>query len=71
MRSKGSKIFLLKWGISIKFFKKFYLKSMNKYVGPLKKPVKDLNYLINLFFCKLNYLYLRLFHRNLYINLKK
>ena len=69
--SIGSKIFLLKWGISIKFFKKFYLKSMNKYGGPLKKPVKDLNYLINLFFCKFNYLYLRLFYRNLYINLKK
>ena len=69
--SKGSKIFLLKWGISIKFFKKFYLKSMHKYSGPLNKPAIDMNYLFNLLLCKFNYLYLRIFYRTLFINLKK
>ena len=33
--SKGSKIFLLKWGISIKFFKKYFLKSDTIYLVPL------------------------------------
>tara|TARA_B100000963_G_C22587839_1_gene654012 strand:- start:13 stop:819 length:807 start_codon:yes stop_codon:yes gene_type:complete len=42
--SRGGKIFLLKWGISIKFFKKFYLKSDAKYEGPLNEPIKNINY---------------------------
>ena len=58
--SKGGKIFLLKWGITIKFFKKFYLRSDQKYDGPLNKPVKNLNFFIKLMLCKLNYIYLRL-----------
>ena len=36
--SKGAKIFMLKWGISINFFKKFYLKSDTKYTGELNNP---------------------------------
>ena len=58
--SKGGKIFLLKWGMTIKFFKKFYLRSDQKYDGPLNKPVKNLNFFIKLMLCKLNYIYLRL-----------
>ena len=58
--SKGGKIFLLKWGITIKFFKKFYLRSDQKYDGPLSKPVKNLNFFIKLMLCKLNYIYLKL-----------
>ena len=58
--SKGGKIFLLKWGITIKFFKKFYLRSDQKYDGPLNKPVKSLNFFIKLMLCKLNYIYLKL-----------
>ena len=58
--SKGGKIFLLKWGITIKFFKKFYLRSDQKYDGPLIKPVKNLNFFIKLMLCKLNYIYLKL-----------
>ena len=58
--SKGGKIFLLKWGITIKFFKKFYLRSDRKYDGPLKKPEKNLNFFIELMLCKLNYIYLKL-----------
>tara|TARA_X000000950_G_scaffold272448_1_gene355002 strand:+ start:1372 stop:2238 length:867 start_codon:yes stop_codon:yes gene_type:complete len=58
--SKGGKIFLLKWGIKIKFFKKFFLRSDQKYDGPLKKPEKNLNFLTQLLLCKLNYIYLKL-----------
>ena len=67
--SKSSKFFLLKWGISIKFFKEFYLRSNEKYIGPLTKPVKDKKYFLNLFLSKFHYLYLKVFYRNL--NLRK
>ncbi len=58
--SKGGKIFLLKWGVTIKFFKQFYLRSNQKYDGPLKKPDKNLNFYIKFMLCKLNYKYLKL-----------
>ena len=67
--SKSSKFFLLKWGISIKFFKKFYLRSSEKYNGPLTEPVKDKKYFLNLFLSRFHYLYLKIFYRNL--NLRK
>ena len=58
--SKGGKIFLLKWGITIKFFKRYYLRSDQKYDGPLNNPKKDLEFVIELILCKLNYIYLKL-----------
>ncbi len=61
--SKGAKIFLLKWGISIKFFKKRYLRSDEKYYSNLDEPIKNLGYYFDLFFVKLNYFYLRLFFK--------
>ncbi|MBD1108787.1 glycosyltransferase [Pelagibacterales bacterium SAG-MED50] len=67
--SRSGKVFLLKWGISIKFFKKFYLKSNTKYTGPLIKPKHSFNFLINFIKCKLNYFYVKFFYRK--INLKK
>ena len=57
--SRGGKIFLLKWGFSIKFFKKFYLKSDTKYMGQLENPKKNLNFLFNLFLNKLNFFYIK------------
>ena len=60
--SKGSKIFLLKWKISIKFFKKYYLNSDIKYVSPLGEPKKTMIFYIDLLVCKLNYFYLKLFY---------
>ena len=57
--SKGGKIFLLKWGYSIKFFKKYFLKSDEKYHSELKEPIRDFKYFINLFICKINFLYLK------------
>ena len=57
--SRGNKIFLLKWGFSIKFFKKFYLKSDTPYTSELTEPKKNINYLFSLFLCKVNYLYVK------------
>ena len=55
--SRGAKIFLIKWGVTIKFFKKFILNSDIEYLGELKNPKKNINYLLQLMLCKLNYLY--------------
>ena len=60
--SNGAKLFLAKWGITIKFFKRFYLKSDTKYDLPLSKPKIDLTYLYNLIICKINYLYVKIFY---------
>jgi glycosyltransferase involved in cell wall biosynthesis len=61
--NKGNKIFLLKWGISIKFFKKFYLKSDLPYEKELTEPVKGISYLFSLILCKINYLYVKYFYK--------
>ena len=57
--SKGGKIFLLKWGFSIKFFKRFILKSDTKYTGELENPKKNLMYWANLILNKLNFIYVK------------
>ncbi|MDC3117882.1 glycosyltransferase [Candidatus Pelagibacter sp.] len=55
-QNKGDKIFLKKWGFSIKFFKKYYLKSKTKYEGPLHEPNKTFNYFLDLLICKIRLL---------------
>jgi GT2 family glycosyltransferase len=62
--SKANTIFLKKWGFTIHFFEKFYLRSgydkkkiiMNKYNGHTKKPKKNIYFLLCLFFCKIKLL---------------
>ena len=61
--SRGSKLFLLKWGFSIKFFKKYYLKSNEKYEGPLTCPKKSFQYYFDLSKCKFYLLYVKLFFK--------
>ena len=61
--SKGSKIFLLKWGISIKFFKKHYLRSDIPYNGKLQDPKRNLNFFLEFFLCKLYFLYVLIISR--------
>jgi glycosyltransferase involved in cell wall biosynthesis len=58
--SKGAKIFLLKWGITIKFFKKFYLRSDTIYDGPLLNPIKNIKFFSYLLICKIHYYYLKI-----------
>ncbi len=60
--SRGAKIFLLKWGITINFFKKYILKSDSEYKKPLEEPKKNISYFFNLLLCKLNYLYIKYFY---------
>ena len=67
--SKGNKIFLKKWGLTINAFEKIYLKSgldknkkliFNEYKEQLDNPVKNLTYYIELFKSKILLLYINL-----------
>ncbi len=71
--SKGNKIFLKKWGISINFFENFYLKSgidknkkpiFLKYDGPLIEPQKNFRYFFGWLKCKIQLFYLYLIKFN-------
>ena len=64
--SKGGKIFLLKWGITFKFFKKHYLRSDSVYEGELSNPKRNIQFYLELIICKLNYIYLKIFNPKLY-----
>ena len=64
--SRGAKLFLLKWGISIKFFKKFYLRSNTKYDGPLVSPIKNIKFILYLLICKIHFYYLKILFKNKY-----
>ncbi len=64
----GHKIFLLKWGITIKFFKKYYLNSNKKFVNELKKPKITISFIFNYFICKLKLFYLKI-SNNLKLNI--
>ena len=55
--NNGAKTFLLKWGITIKFFRKYYLKTNTTFDGELKEPNKTFSYYINLLKCKCSFLY--------------
>ena len=57
--SRGAKIFLLKWGITINFFKKYIINSNTEYHGELKSPKKNANFFLELLLCKMNYLYIK------------
>jgi len=62
--SKGSKLFLLKWGFSIKFFKKHFLKSDTRYTGPLGEPFRNFSFYLELLICKFYVFYLKLFFKS-------
>jgi len=64
--SKGGKIFLLKWGITFKFFKKHYLRSDSIYKGALPNPKRNIQFYLELIICKLNFIYLKIFNSRLY-----
>jgi len=74
--NKGNKIFLLKWGMSINFFEKFYLKSgldknkkliFTKHLGELKNPNKNFKFYFELILCKILYLFL-IIQKKKYLN---
>ena len=51
--NKGSRTFLKKWGITVNFFKKHYLKTGQQFKGPLQEPSKNIFYYFDLLVCKL------------------
>ena len=59
--NNGAKTFLLKWGISIKFFKKYYLRSDSVFYDILSEPKKNFGYYLSLIKCKITYLYFKIF----------
>ncbi len=59
--SIANKIFLLKWGFTIKFFKKHYLKSHFLHNENLNEPKKNLMYYIDLIKDKFLYYYYKIF----------
>ena len=62
--SKSSKIFLKKWGVSIKFFKKYYLESGTIFLKELEGPKKSFFYFFELLLCKINYFYLKILNKS-------
>lgn len=71
--SRGGKIFLRKWKMSISFFERFYLKSgiddkrkkiVNKFDGPLKNPKKNARFFWGLLKCKIQNCYLIIINFN-------
>ena len=62
IKNKGDDIFLRKWGITTKFFKKYYLRSKTKYNGSLNYPKKNFFYFLDLIKCKLKLLLLKIFN---------
>ena len=55
--NNGSKTFLLKWGITIKFFKKYYLRSEEEFDGLLTLPNKNFLFYYDFIRCKLSFFY--------------
>ena len=58
--NNGAKTFIKKWGISIKFFKKYYLKTDTIFDGELKNPIKNHKYYLDLLTCKIKLLYYKI-----------
>lgn len=58
LRNKGSRLFLKKWGITIKFFKKYYLRSMQPFLGPLTSPDKNFFYYLDFVVCRIKCFFL-------------
>ena len=61
--SKSSKIFLRKWGITTKFYRKYYLRANTKFISELNDPKKNFNYFLELIICKIKFLYLNYFRK--------
>tara|TARA_B100001540_G_C15295385_1_gene412330 strand:- start:60 stop:557 length:498 start_codon:yes stop_codon:yes gene_type:complete len=57
-QNKGDLTFLKKWGITTKFFKKYYLKSKTKFEGPLSEPKVSFMFFIELLICKIKKIFI-------------
>tara|TARA_B100000965_G_C19526498_1_gene729064 strand:+ start:459 stop:1310 length:852 start_codon:yes stop_codon:yes gene_type:complete len=59
-RNRGNLTFLKKWKFTVKFFKKYYMKTDSKYFRPLTDPKKNIFYYKDLFLNKIYYLIIKL-----------
>ena len=62
--NNGTKIFLLKYGINPRFFRKYFLRGDNSvipFTENLSEPKKDINFYIDLVKCKLKLLFHKIF----------
>ena len=59
-QNKGNITFLNKWGISHKFFKKYYLRSNTRFKNELSEPNKNFSYYYDLMISKIKYFYVNL-----------
>ena len=57
IQNRGDNTFLKKWGFTIKFFKRFYMRTNEKYDGPLNEPSRNILFYFNLIICKIKLLY--------------
>ena len=57
IKNNANKIFLLKWGISINYFTRYYLKRGEKFIDELNDPKFSFVSLFDLSICKLKYFY--------------
>ena len=60
-KNNGARTFLKKWGISVKFFKKHYLKTNTEYKSELKDPVRNFVYFKDYFITKIYYFVVKYF----------
>jgi len=52
-KNDGTRIFLKKWGITPRFFRKYYLRGFSKFKGFLPEPKKNIFYFFDLLVCKI------------------
>lgn len=62
-KNRGDITFLKKWGIGVKFFKKYYLKTNTKYNGELAEPKKNFSYLKDYIINKIHYFIVIIFRK--------
>ena len=62
--SRANKIFLLKWGFSIRFFKKYFLKSHYIHNEDLSEPKKGIFFYFDLFKDKIAFYYYRIISKS-------
>lgn len=54
-KNNGKKTFLLKWGITVHFFTKHYLKRGTEFFEPLDEPKKNIIYFLDYLFSKMKF----------------
>jgi glycosyltransferase involved in cell wall biosynthesis len=63
IKNRGNITFLKKWGISIKFFKKYYLNTNTPYLAELSQPKISINYLKDYIINRIHYFIVKIFKK--------